>query len=78
MPTKKITDTQWINNKQRQCRDPDHNPPNHMVYEPGVYEHICPACGQKQTFHIEGFILKTGEMKDSAPEPWALLNQEIL
>ena len=24
------------------CRDPEHNPPNMIVLEPGVYEHTVP------------------------------------
>lgn len=34
------------------CRHPEHNPPNMIVLEPGVYEHTCPACGKKQTFVV--------------------------
>ena len=34
----------------RPCQDPEHNPPGMMVYEPGVYEHTCPACGNTVIF----------------------------
>jgi len=46
MPTRKIADL------PRVCRHPEHNPPNMMVYENGVWEHVCPACGAKQTFVV--------------------------
>ena len=32
------------------CSSPEHNPPAHMVYRPGVYEHVCPKCGHKTIF----------------------------
>ena len=51
MPTKKIADdTGW---KQKLCRDPGHNPPSHMVYEPGAYEHTCPKCNRKLIFTVQ-------------------------
>ena len=31
---------------------PEHNPPSHMVYTDGVYEHTCPSCGHVQTFTV--------------------------
>ena len=34
------------------CNHPEHNPPGYMVYVSGFYEHICPACGQRQTFTV--------------------------
>lgn len=44
MPLRKIAD--W---KEREyCRDPGHDPPTHIVLEPGIYEHECPRCGLKQ------------------------------
>ena len=36
------------------CLSPEHNPPAHMVYRPGVYEHVCPACGRKVVFPVRG------------------------
>jgi hypothetical protein len=30
------------------CMYPEHNPPMHIVLEPGEYEHECPACRKKQ------------------------------
>ena len=44
MPLKKIRD------EKPPCRHPGHNPPGHMVYQPGMYEYTCPACGKKQVF----------------------------
>ena len=46
MPTRKIGDI------PAPCRHPDHNPPNMVLLENGVYEHECPSCGQKQTFVV--------------------------
>lgn len=34
------------------CRHPEHNPPSHMVFPDGVYEHECPACGAVQRFVV--------------------------
>ncbi len=34
------------------CNHPEHNPPMHMVYENGIWEHICPACGNLQIFTV--------------------------
>ena len=34
------------------CTHPEHNPPSHMVYSPGVYEYTCPACGQVVIFTV--------------------------
>ena len=48
MPTKKIADIC----DRKTCFDPEHNPPNMMVWEPGVYEHTCPGCGNKQRFVV--------------------------
>ncbi len=48
MPTKKIADT------PKYCAHPEHDPPKHMVFQPGVYEHTCPACGRKQRFTVHG------------------------
>ena len=30
------------------CKDPEHNPPGHIVLEPGVHVWKCPSCGQEQ------------------------------
>jgi len=34
------------------CLHPCHNPPSHIVLEPGVYEYTCPGCGKKITFEV--------------------------
>ncbi len=36
----------------RPCQDPEHNPAGMVVREPGMYEHICPTCGNKQIFTV--------------------------
>ena len=34
------------------CRDPEHSPPSHRVWQPGTWEHTCPSCGNKVVFVI--------------------------
>lgn len=54
MPTKRLEDLKdsdsWI--PVNRCRDSEHNPPSHMVWPDGVYEHTCPSCGHKTRFTI--------------------------
>lgn len=38
--------------KIKECRNPEHEPAKMRLYEPGIYEHICPGCGSKQNFII--------------------------
>jgi hypothetical protein len=35
------------------CVSPDHNPPSHQVFAPGLYEHECSRCHRKQRFRVE-------------------------
>lgn len=56
MPTRRLPDDPndpWVKLRGLPCRDPDHNPPTMMVYEPGLYEHTCRACGQVQRFGVQ-------------------------
>ena len=48
MATRKISDLP----KTDYCRDTEHEPPKFMVYEPGVWEHICPTCGKRTEFIV--------------------------
>ena len=48
MPTRKIGDLP----QDKVCRHPEHKPASHIVLQPGVYEHECPACGAKQVFTV--------------------------
>lgn len=34
------------------CLDPGHDPPKHIVLEPGIYKHTCPNCGHSITFKV--------------------------
>lgn len=34
------------------CSHPEHYPPSNMVFEPGIYEHTCPACGKRTEFTV--------------------------
>lgn len=45
MPIRKINTTKFS-----PCFDLDHEPPTHMVFEPGMYEHTCPSCKRKIVF----------------------------
>lgn len=36
------------------CTDPEHNPPAHQVFPPGIYEHKCPGCGTTRIITIGG------------------------
>lgn len=49
MSTKKIRDMPIP------CAHPAHNPPAHQVFDVGVYEHVCPACGHRTTFAVNRF-----------------------
>ena len=57
MPTKKIRDLEddepksWGFDSKR-CFHPEHHPPTMYVFEPGHYEHICPACGNVIAFTV--------------------------
>lgn len=46
MPTRRIGDL------EEPCRHPQHDPPGHMVWKPGVYQHVCPGCRAQQTFTV--------------------------
>jgi hypothetical protein len=53
MPIKKIKNPDSWNSKMGgPCLHPEHKPPQHMVFEPGTYEHTCPACGKKIVFVV--------------------------
>jgi predicted RNA-binding Zn-ribbon protein involved in translation (DUF1610 family) len=49
MPLKKIDTPE---NMKKICLHPEHNPPMHIVLEPGKYEYTCPACGNKVIFTV--------------------------
>ena len=38
--------------QSRRCRHPEHEPPSMIVLTPGIYEHECPRCHQKQEIII--------------------------
>lgn len=42
----------WTMPHRRPCFHPEHNPPQHIVLAPGIYEHECPACGHKTIFTV--------------------------
>lgn len=51
MPTKKIADL-----PEGFCLSSEHDPPKHMLYRPGIYEHTCPRCGKVQRFTVTGVM----------------------
>lgn len=48
MPFRKI-EAGWA---KQICTSSEHNPPQHIYLEPGVYEYECPVCHQKQIVKI--------------------------
>lgn len=38
------------------CMYPEHNPPSHMVYSPGLWQHTCPSCGKTVRFRVPQII----------------------
>ena len=36
------------------CANVNHNPPNGLYLPPGVYQHVCPACGATVTITVTG------------------------
>jgi hypothetical protein len=38
--------------KPKHCTHPEHNPPSHIVLEPGIYTWKCPRCCKEQTFTV--------------------------
>jgi hypothetical protein len=39
------------------CFSKEHEPPSHMAYQPGKYEHTCPDCGHVIIFTVEPISL---------------------
>ncbi len=50
MPTRRIGNIP--SNNPNICKDKDHEPLIDMVLPPGLYEHVCKACGRIITFRI--------------------------
>lgn len=34
------------------CLHPEHNPPSHIVLEPGDYIYSCPECGKEKVLSV--------------------------
>jgi hypothetical protein len=60
MPTRKLIGP----NKLKNCYSSEHYPPSMQVFEPGTYEHQCPACGQKTYFSVAGYTMNGGRTPD--------------
>jgi hypothetical protein len=75
MPTKKIADLPGC------CRHPEHLPPMHQVFEPGIYEHECPACHKKTTFVVNGYFCwqyKADPLFENIPQWPPLENKKLV
>lgn len=35
-----------------QCKDPEHRPPTDRTLEPGMWESVCPKCGEVVLFAV--------------------------
>lgn len=58
-----MTNTRKIADAPEFCRDSEHNPPTHMVYEPGTWEHVCPRCKHRVVFTSPSFTMQAGWYK---------------
>lgn len=45
------------------CQHPEHFQAKHIVREPGIYEHTCPACGQRFVFSVP-VVTYSGELAE--------------
>jgi predicted RNA-binding Zn-ribbon protein involved in translation (DUF1610 family) len=50
MPLMKISEPK----DDRPCISSEHFPPSMIALSPGMYEHTCPACGNKIIFRVTG------------------------
>ena len=46
---KRISNNEW---DEKPCLSPEHNPPTHIVLQPGTYEYTCPSCGKTVRFIV--------------------------
>jgi len=71
MPTRRIDTKESCWDNRKVCRHPEHNPPSMRVFEPGLYEHECPACGHTQVFKVDGKYLVSLREPDASRTPQA-------
>jgi len=38
--------------QEKRCNASDHNPPSHVILEPGQYEYTCSSCGHTTTINV--------------------------
>lgn len=50
MPFEKIQDL------TEKCLHPEHNPPQHISLQPGIYKYTCPSCGAAKTITVPRII----------------------
>lgn len=53
MPTRKIGELPKDFMFPARCTHPEHDPPKHMVYQQGIYEHECPGCHRVVQFVVD-------------------------
>ena len=39
----------------KECHHPEHNPPGHIVLQPGAYEYECPGCGRISHINVPAY-----------------------
>ena len=54
MPFKPTDKNKWP--KPKICLSPEHNPPGHIVLEPGMHTWVCPECGKETTYEVPPVI----------------------
>jgi len=67
MPTRRIDDDEDKSWKAEPCYDRDHDPPSHMVWPPGTYEHVCPSCGKTVRFTVARISCLSGSSSLTLP-----------
>ncbi len=49
-----------ISEPEKPCLHLEHNPPMHLVLQPGTYKYTCPGCGQQTVFVIPLITCQNG------------------
>ena len=50
MPFVPVDDNEF----EKVCKNPEHNPPQHIFLKPGKYKWKCPECGNEIVFKVSG------------------------
>ena len=49
IPPAKHKKTKW---EIKPCYNPEHNPPTHIVLQPGIHVYKCPGCGKETVINV--------------------------